>query len=154
MPFDGTDFFTKKMPETGLFPGWAEYGRNVLLKTRCRRERTAALHALARCDHAAAVAQLLQEAKTLIEDPRKWTQRRYWTFFGRRCAVGALRAAASGMIDPEIAWSAHRLLSQVARSRGFGSIEEMNDRSSHREVLRAFDNAIALAYGTVPQAAS
>ena len=58
------------------------------------------------------------------------------------------------MIDPEIAWSAHRLLIQVARSRGFGSIEELNDRSSLREVLRAFDGAIALAYGAVPQAAS
>jgi hypothetical protein len=129
MPFDGTGFSAP---------------RRLLHETRCRRERTVALRAL---DHDVAVAQLLRDARALIENPRNWAQRRYWTLSGRRCAVGALRAVARGLVEPDIAWAAHNLLITVARSRGFGTVEEMNDRSSHSEVLRAFDSAIAAAYG-------
>ncbi|HZU88079.1 MAG TPA: hypothetical protein VE993_02365, partial [Stellaceae bacterium] len=135
MPFDGTGCSAPKASDTGLFPIWTKHGRRLLREAR-HREGTVALRAR---DHDIAVARLLRDARTLIEDPRHWAQRRYWTFSGRRCAVGALRAAARGLIDPGIAWSAHNLLIAVARSRGFGTVEEMNDRSSHAEVLRAFD---------------
>jgi hypothetical protein len=43
-------------------------------------------------------------------------------------------------------WAAHGYLITVARSRGFTNVEAMNDRSSHAAVLRAFDEAIALAH--------
>jgi hypothetical protein len=154
MPFGGTGFPAQKASDTGLLPIWTKPGRRLSLKKGCRREKAATLRAPSSFDHDAAVAQLLQEAKTLIEDPRKWTQRRYQTFGGRRCAMGALRAAACGLIDPGIAWSAHALLNTVARSHGFSSAEEMNDRSSHFEVLRAFDCAIAAAHGAAREEAS
>ena len=35
----------------------------------------------------------------------------------------------------------------VARGRGFDSVERMNDKSTHTEVLAAFDAAIATAAG-------
>jgi hypothetical protein len=81
----------------------------------------------------------------LIENPENWTRGTYATLFGRRCAVGALRAAASWLEGPSPAWSAHDLLIRVSRSRGFTSVEAMNDHSSHAEVLTAFDEAIAMA---------
>jgi hypothetical protein len=59
--------------------------------------------------------------------------------------VGALRAAAKRLEDPSIAWSAHALLIDVARSRGFTNVETMNDRSSHAAVLAVFDQAIRTA---------
>jgi hypothetical protein len=46
---------------------------------------------------------------------------------------------------PSPAWSGHELLINIASSRGFASVEAMNDRSSHAAVLAAFDEAIALA---------
>lgn len=68
----------------------------------------------------------------------------YWWFPGRRCAVGALRAAAKRVKDPVPAWLAHSFLTSVARSRGFVNVEAMNDRSSHAAVLQAFGDAITL----------
>ena len=40
---------------------------------------------------------------------------------------------------------AHALLMAVALRRGFSDIESMNDNSTHRQVLAAFDEAIASA---------
>ncbi len=40
---------------------------------------------------------------------------------------------------------ANTMLLSVAMSRGFNDIESMNDNSSHRQVLSAFDEAIARA---------
>ena len=96
-------------------------------------------------DRGATIIQLLQDAKGLIEDSRNWTRRAYRSFRGRHCAVGALRAVAGCLKGPSPAWSALELLIKVAESRGFESVEAMNDRSSHGAVLTAFDEAIALA---------
>ena len=86
--------------------------------------------------------QVLGLARSLIQDERHWIQRRYETLDGRRCAVGAVRAAVRllglriGPIDP------HHALLMVAVSRGFTDIEKMNDHSSHAQVVSAFDDAI------------
>jgi hypothetical protein len=72
-------------------------------------------------------------------------QGRYETLGGERCAVGAVRIATQ-LLDHQAAGTrAHDLLGRVAASRGFTSIEAMNDRSTHGHVLAAFDEAIALA---------
>ena len=95
-----------------------------------------------------AVGDLLRDAKELINGPKDWTRRTYRSYGGQRCAVGALRAAAKRLNDPTVAWSAHALLIDVARSRGFTNVETMNDRSSHAAVLTAFDQAIRAAERT------
>jgi hypothetical protein len=97
----------------------------------------------------AAVARLLQEAKGLILETRRWLQGSYRRPGRRHCAVGALRAAASRQKDISLGWSAQALLIQVAATRGFPSVEAMNDGLSHAEVLRAFDEASDLALGFV-----
>ena len=97
-----------------------------------------------------AVADLLRDAKALIDEPKNWTRRTYRSFGGQRCAVGALRAAAKRLNDPTIGWSAHALLINVARSRGFTNVETMNDRSPQAVVLSAFDQAIAMAERGIP----
>ena len=40
---------------------------------------------------------------------------------------------------------ANTILLSVAMSRGFNDIESMNDNSSHRQVISAFDEAIGRA---------
>jgi hypothetical protein len=151
MPFDGTDFRAPPALDTGIFPLWSKHGFRLWLKARFRPEdrkiMPASLRAPCQGGRDAAVAQLLRDARDMIADPHDWTQRIYRSFRGRRCAVGALRAAASRLDDPSLAWSAHGLLIKVARSRGFTNVEAMNDRSSHAAVLRAFDEAIVLAGG-------
>ena len=92
-----------------------------------------------------AVLRVLEEARGLIEERQDWTQGRYETFTGRRCAIGALGAAAA-VLDYEDAMAiARTLLADVARKRGYRDVEDMNDRSSHARVLEAFDAAIATA---------
>jgi hypothetical protein len=150
MPFDGTDFRAPPALDTGIFPLWSKHGFRLWLKARFRVQDRKIAPAVLRAPHPdrdQAVAQLLRDARDLIADPRNWTQRIYRSFRGRRCAVGALRAVASRLDDPSLAWSAHGLLIKIARSRGFTNVEAMNDRSSHGAVLRAFDEAIALAGG-------
>lgn len=87
--------------------------------------------------------QILSIGRALIEDRKDWVQRRYETRDGRRCAVGALRGATRllNMQGPQA--GAHSALLAVAMGRGFSDIESMNDNSSHRQVLSAFDEAIA-----------
>ena len=91
------------------------------------------------------VVQLLCAAQEMIEVENKWTQGRYQTFGGRRCAMGALRAAARSVRDPRAFEGAKRLLAAEAISRGYTHIEKMNDCSTHAQVLSAFDAAIAKA---------
>jgi len=64
---------------------------------------------------------------------------------GARCAVGAVRIAADFLDYPAPGQVALSLLARVAASRGFASIEAMNDRSRHGHVLAAFDDAIEVA---------
>jgi len=139
--------------DTGLFPIWRRQGWRHWINVRFRAGREqhagAILRVLSRSERAIATVGLLQDAKALIENPRNWAQAKYATLSGRRCAVGALRAAGSRVDDPNLAWRAHDLLMRVARSRGFSSVEAMNDRSSHAGVLALFDEAIALARGAV-----
>ena len=151
MPFDGTGLQTPTVFDTGIFPIWSRHGGRLWLKACFRRERReriteALLRAPAPADREEAVEQLLRDARDLIEDPRYWMRGTYRWFHGRRCAVGALRAAARRVKDPVPAWAAHAYLITVARSRGFTNVEAMNDRSSHAAVLRAFDEAITLAH--------
>jgi hypothetical protein len=149
MPFDGTGL--QALPsDTGLFPLWSRHGVRMWLRAvlnRESREEVAEEFLLVPpvYDRHAAAVELLRDAKGLIESPRYWMRGTYWWFRGRRCAVGALRAAAKRIRDPVPAWLAHSFLIVVARSRGFTNVEAMNDRSSHAAVLRAFDDAIALA---------
>jgi hypothetical protein len=147
MPFDGTYFPAPTPSDTGLFPIWSRHGCRLWFDARLRRSRLgdALLRAPMPADRGMEVAGLLREAKGMIGDPENWTRRTYRSFGGQRCAVGALRAAAKRLDDPSIAWSAHALLIDVARSRGFTNVETMNDRSSHAAVLAAFDQAIRTA---------
>jgi hypothetical protein len=89
--------------------------------------------------------QVLTIGKALIEDRKDWVQRRYETRDGRRCAVGALRGAARMMNLHGPQTGANTILLSVAMSRGFNDIESMNDNSSHRQVISAFDEAISRA---------
>jgi hypothetical protein len=143
MPFDGTDFQRPSVPDTGLFPLWSKHGCRNWLETRLRRDGRVGDPSLA--DRDGTIMQLLLDAKSLIEDPKNWTRGTYRSFTGRHCAIGALRAVAGRLKSPSPAWSAHELLIKIARSRGFASVEAMNDKSSHAAVLAAFDEAIGLA---------
>jgi len=89
--------------------------------------------------------QVLTIGRALIEDRKDWVQRRYETRDGRRCAVGALRGAARLMNLHGPQSGANTILLSVAMSRGFNDIESMNDNSSHRQVISAFDEAIGRA---------
>jgi hypothetical protein len=147
MPFDGSELPTSLTAQPEL-P--VHYRRSSLL---------AALHALLRPARPARslaggdqvlpeevrVVQLLCAAQALIEVENKWTQGRYQTFGGRRCAMGALRAAARSVRDPRAFEGAKKLLAAEAISRGYTHIEKMNDCSTHPQVLSAFDAAIAKA---------
>ncbi len=148
MPFDGTYFPATTPYDTGLFPLWSRQGYRLWYQTRLRGKKAAAptmLRAPTPAERGLAVADLLRDAKDMVADPKDWTRRTYRSFGGQRCAVGALRAAAKRLSDPTIAWSAHAMLIDVARSRGFTNVETMNDRSSHAAVMAAFDQAIRTA---------
>lgn len=148
MPFDGTYFPATTPYDTGLFPLWSRHGCRQWFQTRLHGKKTTAptaLRAPTPAERGLAVADLLRDAREMIVDPKDWTRRTYRSFGGQRCAVGALRAAAKRLADPTIAWSAHALLIDVARSRGFTNVETMNDRSSHNAVMAAFDQAIRTA---------
>jgi hypothetical protein len=93
----------------------------------------------------AVTLQVLTIGRALIEDRKDWVQRRYETRDGRRCAVGAVRGAARLMNLTGPQNGANTILLSVAMSRGFNDIESMNDNSSHRQVISAFDEAIARA---------
>jgi len=151
MPFDGTYFPATTPYDTGLFPLWSRHGSRLWFHSRLRGRKPAAptmLRAPTPAERDLGVVDLLRDAKDMIADPKDWTRRTYRSFGGQRCAVGALRAAAKRLTDPSIAWSAHALLIDVARSRGFTNVETMNDRSSHVAVMAAFDQAIRTAERT------
>jgi hypothetical protein len=93
----------------------------------------------------AAVLRVLEEARGLIELRQDWTQRTLETVRGERCAVGAVRIAADFLDYRRPAGLALALLARVAASRGYSSIEAMNDHSRHQQVLSAFDEAIEVA---------
>jgi hypothetical protein len=71
----------------------------------------------------------------------------YATPFGQRYAIGALYRAGVQQPQPSLAvvWQAHDALLRVGLRRGYPTVEMMNDRSTHEQVLAAFDEAIAAA---------
>jgi hypothetical protein len=87
--------------------------------------------------------RLLTLGRELIAVEGNWVRHCYETIGGRRCAVGALRAAArfTGLRLGE----AQAILLAVAWERGFADVETMNDKATHGQVLSAFDDAIARA---------
>lgn len=92
----------------------------------------------------AAAGQLLRSARAMIDREEMWVQGRYNARGGRHCAIGALRAAGR-FYHSETLRLAHALLHNVANSRGFDSVEKMNDASTHGQVLTAFNAAISSA---------
>lgn len=102
----------------------------------------------------ASAALLLRAARALIEDERTWTTGIYHTLGGKHCAVGALRAAARGIFEGRygraVRQEADGILLGVAARRGFESVETMNDRSTHAQVLAALDAATACAESREP----
>jgi hypothetical protein len=141
MPFDGTNFRDLDTGDTRLFPNWSVARWRFRLKTMEKRRDAQA------SDRRAAVTALLEDARALIVTEERWVQGAYRRFPGRRCAIGALRAAAARLDDLTPAWAAHALLIEIARKRRFTCVEALNDHSSHADVIGAFDEAIALARG-------
>ena len=148
MPFDGGEFSQASgpwpltpPPAVGRKP-LAAWLRGLLPGSLGRSARSLSPERPGVATEVAAV-HLLQAARALIEAEEAWGQGAYQTSGGRRCAVGALRAAAAraGWRDSYANREAHALLLGVARERGFDSVEAMNDRSSHAQVLAAFDAA-------------
>lgn len=147
MPFDGSEFVVTPVQSTPAKPP-ARRPMQLLrqlgdsLRARGRGLPFAVPTETPATVPAASTIQVLGLARSLIQDERHWIQRRYETLDGRRCAVGAVRAAVRlvgmrvGPIDP------HHALLMIAVSRGFTDIEKMNDHSTHTQVLSAFDDAI------------
>lgn len=148
MPFDGTNFIhTQGSEPLPLAPAslgfWERLGwlfcslglwRIVRIFTWAKTDSPLQMQA----------AQVLRQARAIIEAEENWAKGAYHTRDDRRCAVGALHAA-SRRHGGSVGAKAHRFLLAVARSRGFDHVESMNDRSTHAEVLAAFDLAIASA---------
>lgn len=157
MPLDGVQF-----PLTVAEKQRRTWGRNRRLSQGMRRiwnilvYRRAPLQLWAPGDVVVPsellVVQILCAARATIELEETWIRGRYRTTGGRRhCAVGALRSAARLIRDPEAYAAARELLRTEASARGFNSIELMNDRSYHGQVLSAFDNAIAQARASLAE---
>jgi hypothetical protein len=147
MPFDGLGYVT-----TTVKPSiWARLTQ--LLVGAPPITKTIPLHAFQPIpvnQPDAVTVQVLTVGRALIEDRKDWVQRRYETRDGRRCAVGALRGASRLLNMHGGQTGANAILLSVAMGRGFNDIESMNDNSSHRQVLSAFDEAIARSEGQWP----
>ena len=150
MPFDGSDFSQAFSPTVEPVSPAGSTGWFSAAKALCER----ALH-LSRMQLLftgntpellePATAHLLRRARLTIELEEKWVQGYYSTSDGRRCAMGALRSAARHSDPRRVRARAHHLLREVARERGFQSVEGMNDRCTHQQVLTAFDMAVRVA---------
>jgi hypothetical protein len=138
MPFDGAERFggTTEIPSPSPLMAWLPaWLRGAVAPASFRPDRT---------ETDEDVVDLLDQARNLIASPARWTQGRQEGSFDRRCAMGALyRAARIVATSPAVVQQAHRALLAIAHRRGFPSVEMMNDRSTHRAVLTAFDEAIA-----------
>jgi hypothetical protein len=145
MPFDGAEFFRKPIASESLptdtAPEEAWYRR---LKALVRRRHTTLFRTTPE-DPDLAALQLLEEARRAIEQRDRWVQGVYETFGRRYCAAGALRAVGRRVRGASVESRAYKMLLEVANRRGFLNVEIMNDRSTHDQVLSAFDEAIATA---------
>ncbi len=88
------------------------------------------------------VANLLWDARELIEAEKHWLRGAYHRPPAQFCAMGALHRASRKASHAALI-RAHGLLLDVARGGGFPTVEQMNDRTSHEFVLAAFDRAIS-----------
>jgi hypothetical protein len=143
MPFDGVGFVGTQARDTTVWTRLTQFAKGFLPGAKITPARSFTPAPASQPD--ALTLQVLTIGRALIEDRKDWVQRRYETRDGRRCAVGALRGAARllNLHGPQP--GANNLLLSVAMSRGFNDIESMNDNSSHRQVLSAFDEAIGRA---------
>jgi hypothetical protein len=146
MPFDGLGYVTSTTTSAAKPSIWMRLTQFALGTPPVAK--SIPLHAFQPIPQGqpdAVTLQVLTIGRALIEDRKDWVQRRYETRDGRRCAVGALRGAARllNLHGPQS--GANTILLSVAMSRGFNDIESMNDNSSHRQVISAFDEAIARA---------
>jgi hypothetical protein len=141
MPFDGTGYVGTQ--QGNVWTRLLQITKGWLPAAKAPPVRMLAPLPVAQPD--ALTLQVLSVGRALIEDRKDWVQRRYETRDGRRCAVGALRGAARLMHLQGAQTGAHTFLLSVAMDRGFNDIESMNDNSSHRQVVAAFDEAIARA---------
>ena len=141
MPFDGIGFVGTQQVTT--WTRLINFTKGLLPATKAAPARLLAPAPLAQPD--ALTLQVLSVGRALIEERKDWVQRRYETRDGRRCAVGALRGASRLMHVQGSQTGAHAILLSVAMDRGFNDIESMNDNSSHRQVISAFDEAIVRA---------
>lgn len=148
MPFDGFEIEIEGTDGASVFPSLCAGGCRLWIKGRLRRwsRKRKPPTALVPGGHYGAVALLLTDARALIGERGHWVQGTYRGFRGQRCAVGALCAAARRIGDVRVLQSAHALLLRVADSRCFYTVESMNDQSTHADVVRAFDEAIAIAW--------
>jgi hypothetical protein len=140
MPFDGAEFLPGPVSEAARRLAWPSRLAAALgefFRLPSLRSAPEPMDA--------AILRVLAEARGLIERREDWTQQTLETIRGERCAVGALRLAADFLNYPVAGRRAHELLAEVARDRGFSSVEAMNDRSRHEAVLSAFDAAIMTA---------
>lgn len=146
MPFDGSEFAPVRSLTLGGLSGqrWfrslTRICRRALGLTPNERLRPGAWQVAE-----TSPAQLLRMARALIELESQWVQGHYSTLRGRHCAMGAMRAILRRVNSRRAGDQAVALLRGVAEARGFRSVEEMNDQSSHAIVLSSFDEAIAIA---------
>lgn len=149
MPFDGLTYLNPAaaQPKTSVWTrAWMRLTRRgETLAPLIRRQIPVELLDPIPINQAELTLRVLKIGRALVADPRDWTKRYYETLNGRRCAVGALRAAARVFMLQPTQTAANAVLLSVAMRRGFDSIEKMNDNSTHREALSAFDEAIARA---------
>lgn len=102
-------------------------------------------------------SEILIKAKCLIDEPVKWMQGDYTDGENCFCALGALAAVVGIEIesagdysgDKRTVNAAKTLKEVVASSDRFQTPNEnfaaYNDRSTHQEVMEAFDKAILLS---------
>lgn len=144
MPFDGSKLTFAPSADAVVFEPGAGGGARRLRRLFARLFRMRGREVLE--PPALDVAAVLRAARALIEPERSWLRGQYHRSYSRFCAIGALRRASRDA-SPAVLARAHMLLLDVARQRGFETVERMNDHSTHPEVLSAFDAAIAAAVG-------
>ena len=152
MPFDGLDFRVSSPVQTCPVPVeggiWGRI-KALALHSRALQPFWSLSPGEPIVPSEVSAVHLLRSARALIELEDRWVQGRYETVRGRRCAMGALQAAARVLRDPRAFEEAKDLLRAEAVLRGYSHVEKMNDRSSHTQVLAAFDAAIAKAEARV-----
>lgn len=140
MPFDGTSIPQQILAPRGAIVRAWDATRNLA------RRGFPAISALSRVDRPdTSPALLLRAARSMIMREDNWIRGHFHRPNRRYCAVGAIRAAARQLHARESLPVALGLLRQVAKVRGFDTIERMNDASTHAEVLTSFDLAIGAA---------